>query len=271
MIPQCIDQGVGVSWSPLRARLAGRDAHARGRGARRARRPTCSAIGSTVRRRILRRHRSRRRGCRRARRANGAGRTRVAPAQTRRSAPIVGATKLAYLEDALAAERLDPSARGDRPARGALAARRPGPRVMQRAEINGAELNYELTGQGPAVALLHEGVCDLRMWDELVEALAPEFTVLLHDMRGYGDRPAGALLAERRPPRPARPRRHRTGRPGGVSYGGRVVLDKACRARVRRGLLLAAAGLRDHEWSAVVREFGDEEERLLDPATCCCD
>jgi 3-oxoadipate enol-lactonase len=138
---------------------------------------------------------------------------------------------------------------------------------MARAEINGAELNYELAGTGPAVALLHEGVCDLRMWDELVEALAPEFRVLRYDMRGYG---------------------HSTLPPGpfsqsgdllalfdhvgieqaalvGVSYGGRVALDTAFVAPDRvTCLVLAAAGLRDHEWSSVVREFGDEEERLVE-------
>jgi 3-oxoadipate enol-lactonase len=138
---------------------------------------------------------------------------------------------------------------------------------MARAEINGAELNYELAGEGPAVALLHEGVCDLRMWDELVEALAPEFTVLRYDMRGYGQStlPPGpfsqsgdllALLDHVGIERAALI---------GVSYGGRVALDTAFVAPDRvTCLVLAAPGLRDHEWSSVVREFGDEEERLLE-------
>jgi 3-oxoadipate enol-lactonase len=138
---------------------------------------------------------------------------------------------------------------------------------MPRAEINGAELNYELVGEGPAVALLHEGVCDLRMWDELVEALAPEFTVLRYDMRGYGDSnlPPGsfsqsgdlvALFDHVGIERAALV---------GVSYGGRVALDTAFVAPDRvTCLVLAAPGLRDHEWSSVVREFGDEEERLLE-------
>jgi 3-oxoadipate enol-lactonase len=138
---------------------------------------------------------------------------------------------------------------------------------VPRAEINGAELNFEVAGEGPAVALLHEGVCDLRMWDELVEALAPEFTVLRYDMRGYGDStlPPGpfsqsgdllSLLDHVGIDRTALV---------GVSYGGRVALDTAFVAPDRvTCLVLAAAGLRDHEWSSVVREFGDEEERLLD-------
>jgi 3-oxoadipate enol-lactonase len=138
---------------------------------------------------------------------------------------------------------------------------------MPHAEINGAELKYELTGNGPAVALLHEGVCDLRMWDELVEAFAPEFTVLRYDFRGYGDStlPPGpfsqssdllALLDLVGIERAALV---------GVSYGGRVAVETAFVAPDRvTCLVLAAPGLGEHEWSSVVREFGDEEERLLD-------
>lgn len=138
---------------------------------------------------------------------------------------------------------------------------------MSRAEINGAELNYELSGEGPAVALVHEGVCDLRMWDELVEALEPEFRVLRYDLRGYGEStlPPGpfsqsgdllALLDHVGIDQTALV---------GVSYGGRVALDTASVAPGRvNALVLAAPALRDHEWSREVREFGDEEERLLD-------
>ena len=138
---------------------------------------------------------------------------------------------------------------------------------MPRAEINGAELNYELTGDGPPVVLVHEGVCDLRMWDEVVEALAPEYTVLRYDLRGYGD----STL----PPEPFSQHRDLLALQDhvgidraalvGVSYGGRVALDTAFVAPDRAtALVLAAPGLRDHEWSSAVKEFGDEEERLLD-------
>jgi 3-oxoadipate enol-lactonase len=138
---------------------------------------------------------------------------------------------------------------------------------LPRAEINGAELNYELTGNGPAVVLVHEGICDLRMWDELVEALATEFTVLRYDLRGYG----GSTL----PPGPFSHNRDllalldhvgiERAALVGVSYGGRIALDTAFVAPDRiTGLVLAAPALRDHEWSRRVREFGDEEERLLD-------
>jgi 3-oxoadipate enol-lactonase len=138
---------------------------------------------------------------------------------------------------------------------------------LPRAEINGAELNYELAGDGPAVVLVHEGVCDLRMWDELAESLATEFTVLRYDLRGYGD----STL----PPGPFSQSRDLLGLLDhvgidraplvGVSYGGRVALETAFVAPDRvSALVLAAPALRDHEWSRAVSEFGDEEERLLD-------
>ena len=139
--------------------------------------------------------------------------------------------------------------------------------AVSRVQINGAQLNYELTGDGPAVVLVHEGVCDLRMWDELAPVLAAEFAVLRYDMRGYG----GSTM----PPGPFSQANDLLGLLDhvgidsaalvGVSYGGRVALDTAAVAPERvTKLLLVATGLREHEWSQVIRDFGDEEERLLD-------
>lgn len=139
--------------------------------------------------------------------------------------------------------------------------------AVPRVRINGAELNYELTGDGPAVVLVHEGVCDLRMWDELAPVLAAEFRVLRYDMRGYG----GSTM----PPGSFSQANDLLGLLDhvgidsaalvGVSYGGRVALDTAAVAPERvTKLLLVATGLREQEWSQVIRDFGDEEERLLD-------
>lgn len=138
---------------------------------------------------------------------------------------------------------------------------------MPRVPINGAELNYELTGDGPAVVLVHEGVCDLRMWDELVPVLAAEFTVLRYDLRGYGESTI--------PPGPFSQAKDLLGLLDhvgidraalvGVSYGGRVTLDTASVAPERvTKLLLVSTGLREHEWSQAVQEFGAAEERMLD-------
>ena len=55
------------------------------------------------------------------------------------------------------------------------------------ADVNGAQIAYDITGGGPPILLLHAGLGDRRMWDEQVRALAQHFTVIRFDARGFGD------------------------------------------------------------------------------------
>ena len=55
------------------------------------------------------------------------------------------------------------------------------------APINDAQIAYDVTGRGPALLLLHAGICDRRMWDAQIPAFAPHFTVIRYDARGFGD------------------------------------------------------------------------------------
>jgi len=73
------------------------------------------------------------------------------------------------------------------------------------ATINGATLAYETAGEGtplvgapaaatpiasrPPVVLIHAGIADSRMWDDLFAALRPAFTVTRYDLRGFGRTP----------------------------------------------------------------------------------
>jgi len=50
----------------------------------------------------------------------------------------------------------------------------------------GARLRWRLAGTGPAIALLHGWALDLEYWNPLVALLAPRFTVLAFDRRGFG-------------------------------------------------------------------------------------
>jgi 3-oxoadipate enol-lactonase len=50
-------------------------------------------------------------------------------------------------------------------------------------------LHYEITGEGPPVVLLHEGIVDSRSWSKVVPLLAPHHTVVTYDQRGYGRSP----------------------------------------------------------------------------------
>ena len=53
-------------------------------------------------------------------------------------------------------------------------------------ETNGARLYYEVDGDGRAVLLIHGGLGSLRMWDEVVPALADRYRVVRYDTRGFG-------------------------------------------------------------------------------------
>ena len=109
MIPQCVDQGVGVlPVEPARARAARRQPHPRGRAADDARRHRSVRRLALRPRRRLRRRRPRQRDRRPSAAFRGA---QVAlawligtPGVT---APIVGATKAAHVDDAIAAEALE--------------------------------------------------------------------------------------------------------------------------------------------------------------------
>lgn len=53
-------------------------------------------------------------------------------------------------------------------------------------EINGIQLNYEVTGKGDAVVLIHGHPFDHTMWNSQLAALSDCYTVITPDLRGYG-------------------------------------------------------------------------------------
>jgi len=54
------------------------------------------------------------------------------------------------------------------------------------APINGANLYYEVAGQGHPLLLLHAGVADSSMWDDQFGVFAEQYRTIRYDMRGYG-------------------------------------------------------------------------------------
>ncbi|HEY0248312.1 MAG TPA: alpha/beta fold hydrolase [Gryllotalpicola sp.] len=59
---------------------------------------------------------------------------------------------------------------------------------MPYVEVPGGRLYYETAGSpaAPALLLIHQGVANLRMWDEQVAAFAREHFVVRYDARGFG-------------------------------------------------------------------------------------
>ncbi len=45
------------------------------------------------------------------------------------------------------------------------------------APVNGAQLYYEIAGEGQPMILLHAGVANCRMWDEQFAAFAEHYRV----------------------------------------------------------------------------------------------
>lgn len=64
---------------------------------------------------------------------------------------------------------------------------------MPTARINGIDVRYTVTGDGPWVTLSHSLACRLEMWDEEVRRLSRRFTVLAYDTRGHGESSAPAM------------------------------------------------------------------------------
>ena len=117
------------------------------------------------------------------------------------------------------------------------------------------------------VILLHAGVCDRRMWDDVVPALHDAgHKVVAPDLRGFGDRHMGqarfthsgdvlALLDGL-----GADRAHLVG----SSFGGLVALEVAALAPQRvASLALLAPPLPDWEWSQQFREYVESEDAAL--------
>jgi pimeloyl-ACP methyl ester carboxylesterase len=54
------------------------------------------------------------------------------------------------------------------------------------AEVNGARIYYEVTGEGEPLVLVHAGIADSRMWDDQFDDFADGYRVVRYDMRGFG-------------------------------------------------------------------------------------
>jgi 3-oxoadipate enol-lactonase len=108
--------------------------------------------------------------------------------------------------------------------------------------LPGARLAYQVTGDGPAVVLVHGFGLDMRMWEPQLDDLSARFRVVRYDCRGFGasgpfDPAIGythagdllALLDHLGIERAAL---------AGLSFGGRVVMQAALAAPQRAASLI---------------------------------
>lgn len=133
-------------------------------------------------------------------------------------------------------------------------------------ELDG--LAYEVAGDGPAIVLLHEGICDRRMWEPQVGPFTEAgYRVVRYDLRGYGDSKLRSGPLSNTDDLEALLEHLRIERASllGVSYGGRIALEfTILHPDLIEALVLVGAGLRDADWSDELKTLGEEEERLLE-------
>src|ERR687895_880901 len=134
------------------------------------------------------------------------------------------------------------------------------------AEVNGAEIAYDVAGSGHPVLMLHAGIGDRRMWDAQVPAFAEHFTVIRFDARGFGE--------TRKPDAPFAPyadaialvdhlnisRAHVVG----VSMGSQTAIEAAITAPERVSALVAVAARTGTPVSPALRAGWDRVDELYE-------
>ncbi|MFF2848701.1 alpha/beta fold hydrolase [Streptomyces sp. NPDC058001] len=129
-------------------------------------------------------------------------------------------------------------------------------------------LSHDVAGDGPALVLLHSGVCDRRMWDaQWLPLIDAGYRLVRCDLRGFGETPAPD-----RPHNDAEDVLTLLNTVGitqaalvGSSFGGHVALEIAARWPDRvSALALICSALPGHEPSAELNALGDREEALIE-------
>ncbi|MDX6292363.1 MAG: hypothetical protein QOH50_1438 [Kribbellaceae bacterium] len=129
-------------------------------------------------------------------------------------------------------------------------------------------LHHAVVGDGPAVLLVHAGVCDSRMWARQVEDLRRDHRVITLDLRGYGETPleAGAKYSDAWDVLELLELLDiDTTAAVAASYGAYVVLQAASKAPGRFSrLVLMSPPVDGVEPTEDFRAFVTEENRLLE-------
>ena len=133
----------------------------------------------------------------------------------------------------------------------------------RRVPVEGGELAYDVDGDGLPLVLVHAGICDRRMWDDVWPDLARRYRVARFDMRGYGD--SAVAAAPYAPHDDVVAVLDHLGFERavlcGVSFGGAVELDVALAAPERvHALVLVCCSARGMPPPAELRALMDEAD-----------
>lgn len=135
------------------------------------------------------------------------------------------------------------------------------------APVNGAQVYYEVDGEGHPLLLIHAGVADSRMWDDQFADFAAHYRTIRFDMQGFGQTVMSPdTLCSHEDVRGLLDcldikRAHIVG----ISFGGLVALDFALAHPDRvSALVLGAPSVSGVVPSERIREFWAAEEDALE-------
>jgi len=135
------------------------------------------------------------------------------------------------------------------------------------ADINGAQLYYEVKGTGHPLLMVHAGVADNRMWEAQFETFSKVYMVIRFDLRGFGrsNMPSGSFSNYEDVKALLDFLGIESAYLLGISFGGRVALDfTLAYPDYVKALVLGAPSVSGASPSERVRQFWDEEDALLE-------
>jgi pimeloyl-ACP methyl ester carboxylesterase len=128
------------------------------------------------------------------------------------------------------------------------------------------ELWHEVAGEGRPVLLIHEGICDSRMWESQWRTFPQFHRTVRCDLRGFGQTPLPAESYSNARDVVELLDRLELGAAAlvGVSLGGRVPWRWRWAGRTwSSGSCSSGPGLPGHAWSDTVRRYGEEEDAAV--------
>jgi len=135
------------------------------------------------------------------------------------------------------------------------------------AGINGAQIYYEMQGEGPAILLIHAGVADCRMWEAQFEAFSAAYQVIRFDLRGFGrsDMPSGDFTNYQDVRALLDHLGVQSAHVIAISYGGAIALDFALAyPEYVDSLILGAPSVSGAVPSQRIKRFWQEEDAALE-------
>jgi len=134
---------------------------------------------------------------------------------------------------------------------------------MPRLRIDGVEMAYDDASEGPPVLLLHAGIADRTMWEDVMPMLAERHRVVAPDFRGFGETalPDGPFVYAADVAALLDGLGIERAHVIGVSMGGHVALDLAlAKPHLVDRLVLVGAGIDGWEHDpALTAAWADEE------------